>query len=199
MSRIIGCQQLHLAEVVKDDITGTTFGKPQEIPAVMSVEIKDNSESVTFYSNDVIEQVIPAFSGKEVTLELGYLTNELEALITGNTYEKGVFIQNATTVAKEYALLFRAPKSRGGFQYVCLYKGVLSKNEQKYKSKEDKMEGQTVQITGVFSPLVSNGEVAIKADTDDKTPSELIKTWFTEVPMVTASKPAVTPTNTQSK
>ena len=176
MSRIIGCQQLHLAEVLTDTLEGATFGAPEAVPAVISVEIADNSD-------DVVEQVIPAFSGKEVTIELGYLDHKIESMISGNTFEKGVFVQNANVVAKEYALLFRAPLSRGGFQYVCLYKGVLSRTESSYKSKEDSIEGQTVTLSGVFMPLVFNGDVAVKANSTDVGAEAITAKWFTKVPM----------------
>ena len=186
MSRIIGCQQLHIAEVLTDTVSGATFAAPTPVPAVIGIDITDNSENVTFYSDDVVEQVIPAFSGKEVTIELGYLSHEIESKISGNTYENGVFIQNANATAKEYALLFRAPLSKGGFQYVCLYKGVLSRTESNYKSKEDSIEGQTVTLNGVFMPLVYNGNVAIKANSTDVEADATIKKWFTEVQLAPA-------------
>ncbi|MGV2685596.1 phage tail protein, partial [Clostridium perfringens] len=71
MSRIIGCQQLHIAELTKDDNSGVQYGSVTPVPSLISIEITDNTENVTFYSDDQIEQVIPAYSGKEVTIELG--------------------------------------------------------------------------------------------------------------------------------
>lgn len=187
MSRIIGCQGLHIAEVTKDDATGTTWGTPIKVPALISIDIQDNSENVTFYSDDTVEQVIPSFAGKEITVTLGHISNELEAMISGNTYENGVFTQNANATAKEFALMFKAPKSKNGaFQYVALYKGVLARTESNYKTKEDSVESSDVTLEGVFMPLQSNGKVAIKADSDDESPSELIATWFTKVPSVEA-------------
>lgn len=184
MSRIIGCEQLHIAPITKDDLTGTTFGAPKAIPSLISIDIADQTENVTFYSDDAIEQVIPAFSGKEVTIELGHLSNELEALISGNEYKEGVLTQTTTAVAKEFALMFRAPKSKGGYSYVCLYKGVLAREEANYKTKEDSIDSSNVTLSGVFMPLVSNGKVMIKADSDAESPSKLIPTWFTKVPEV---------------
>lgn len=183
MSRIIGCNSLHIAEVTSDTASATAWGTPEPVPSLVSIEISDNSENVTFYSDDVAEQVIPSFGGKEVTITLGYLSNELEAKITGATYESGVLVQNANSTPKEFALLFRAPLSKGGFQYVCLYKGVLSKNESNYQTKEEGIEGQTVTLNGVFMPLQSNGEVAIKANSTDSEAEALITKWFTKVPV----------------
>jgi len=185
MSRIIGCQGLHFAEVTKDDSTGSTFGTPFAVPSLISVEIKDNSDNVTLYSDDSTEQVIPTFSGKEVTIELGYISNELEAKLTGQKYVNGVLVQQANFVAKEFAMMFKAPKSKGGYQYVVLYKGAIARSESAYKTKEDSIEGQTVSLTGTFMPLLSNNIVAAKADDSDNDNDSLISTWFTKVPVVT--------------
>lgn len=183
MSRIIGCEQLHIAKVTKDDATGVTFEAPKAVPSLISIDIADQTENVTFYSDDTIEQVIPAFSGKEVTIELGYLTNELEAMISGNEYADGILTQTSNAVASEFAIMFRAPKSKGGYSYVCLYKGVLAREEANYKTKEDSIESSNVTLSGVFMPLLNNGRVSIKADSDDKSPSPLIANWFTKVPV----------------
>lgn len=186
MSRIIGCEQLYIAKLNEDTIAGTTYETPVHVPSLISIDIADQTENVTFYSDDTIEQVIPAFSGKEVTLELGYLTNELEAMISGNEYKDGVLVQTGNAIASNFAIMFRAPKSKGGYSYVCLYKGVLARDEASYKTKEDSIESSNVTLSGVFMPLLSNGAVSIKADTDAEEPSALIPTWFTKVPMVSA-------------
>lgn len=188
MARIIGVNSLHIAEVTSDTVSGTEFGTPKAVPSLMSIDINDNTESVKFYSDDTTEQVINAFAGKEVTITLGYISNELEAELGGNTYKNGVFIQNANNETKNYAIMFRAPLSKGGYQYVCLYKGVLARTESNYATKEDSVEGQTVTLTGVFMPLQSSGDVAIKANSTDTGNEALISKWFTQVPVVSGEK-----------
>lgn len=181
MSRIIGVRDLHIAKITKDDLSGTTYESPVAVPSLISIEIADNTENVTFYSDDVVEQVIPAFSGKEVTIELGYLSHEIESKISGNTYENGVFTQSSDAVASEYAIMFRAPLSKGGFQYVTLYKGVLSRNEATYQGKEESIESSNVTLTGVFMPLISNGKVSARANSTDEGAEEFTSKWFTAV------------------
>lgn len=194
MSRIIGCEGLHFALLNSEtDVVGgtPTWETPVAVPSLIAIDIKDNKDTVEFYSDNKLEQVINAFSGKEVTIELGYLSKEIEAMISGNKYEEGVFIQDANAVAGEIALMFRAPLSKGGFRYVCLYKGILAKEESNYKTKEDSVEGQTVKLTGVFAPLASNGVPSIEVDDNDKkltqTQKTMISKWFTEVPVFKAS------------
>lgn len=196
MSRIIGVNSLHVAKMKTDGADGATWDAPVKVPSVINVEITDNKENVTFYSDDVIEQVLPAFSGKEVTIELGYLTNELEALVSGNTYKNGVFVQSTNAIADNFALLLKAPKSKGGERYLCLYKGVLSKDEDKYQGKGENVESSNVTLKGVFMPLEFNNSPMIKIDTDDDkldaAGKTLVQKWFTEVPLPTAAAEAET-------
>lgn len=184
MSRIIGLRDLYMCELTADNGSAApTYGPAKKIPSIVSMDIQDNTESITFYSDDVAEQVIQAFTGKEITLELGYLSNELEATITGNEYdaETGVFSQSANANAPEIALMFRAPKSKGNnFQYVVLYKGVLAREGANYKTKEESTESQNISLKGVFMPLAYNGKVSAKVDTEDCRTPAIITNWFTK-------------------
>lgn len=184
MSRIIGLRDLYLADVTADDgKQKPTWGTAVRVPSIVSLDIQDNNDSVTFYSDDIAEQVIQAYTGKEVTIELGYITNEIESKITGNAYnsETGMYVQKANAQAPEIALMFRAPKSKGNaFQYVVLYKGVLARDGAKYKTKEDKTESQNVTLKGVFMPLAYNGDVSAKIDSDDCKKQAIIDNWFTK-------------------
>lgn len=184
MARIIGCEKLTLFEVTQDDNTGAKFGTAIPVPSLMGIDIKDNNSTVTFYSDDQTEQVINAFTGKTVTITLGYLTNELEAVINGYEMVNGVLVQKKDALGKNYALAFKAPMSDGGYQYVTLFKGVLAKASDSYKTKEDKVASQNISITGTFMPLTFNGMVSMKAcDTDKSVSKDTISNWFTTVTM----------------
>lgn len=186
MSRIIGCKNLHIAELIKDDATGVEWGNPIPVKSLISVDINDQKENVTFYSDDTVEEVIPTFGSKEVQIELGYLTLELEAMLSGNTYENGVYTQTSNAVGKEFALLFSAPLSKGGERRVCLFKGVIGKNESSYKGKTESIESSNVVLNGIFMPLQYDNRVERKVDTNDPNLNEestmLIENWFKNVP-----------------
>lgn len=184
MARIIGLKNLHYAVLTQDTAEDVIFGTPVRIESAVSLEIQDNTEQVTFYSDDKVEQVINAYSGKEVKLELGYLPTALEAIITGNSYNEttGIFSQNTSAVAPEIALLFEAPKSNGSSRYAVLYKGVFAIDGENYATQEDKIEAQTITLNGVFMPLKYNGKVSAKLDTDSGASDTTAKTkWFKEV------------------
>lgn len=183
MARLIGCKDLHYAILTSDSSSGAVYESPEKIPSLVSVDIKDSSDSVVFYSDDVAEQTINTFANKEVTIELGHLSPELEAKLTGQKYEKGVFIQEGTPASKELALMFKAELSTGGYQYVCLYKGVLKRDEIGYKTKEGSIEGQTVKLTGIFSPLAFNGRVFAKTNDGASGNTTIVQNWFTRVPV----------------
>lgn len=182
MARLIGCKDLHYSMLTADTSSELTYGEVKKIPSLVSIDIKDSSDSVVFYSDDVAEQTINTFANKEVTIELGYLDPKLEAELTGQKFQNGVFVQEATPISKELALMFKAELSTGGYQYVCLYKGVLKRDEAAYKTKEESIEGQTVKLTGIFSPLANNGRVFVKANEGDEN-TNVISKWFTKVPV----------------
>lgn len=184
MSRIIGCRDLHVVPLVSDVVGGTpTYGTPVRVPSLINIGITDSVEQSKFYSDDSIEQAFSKTSGKDVTIELGYITNEIEALITGKTIdENGVLVQSDSDTPAEVALLFRAPKSKGGaFRYICLYKGTLNRTESEYATQEDGVESSNVTLTGTFISLLSNGKMSAVADSDDEDTNESVENWFTKV------------------
>ncbi len=184
MARVIGLKNLHYAILTSDTVEGVEYEAPVRLESAVNLDIQDNTDQVTFYSDDKVEQVINAYAGKEVTLELGYLPNELEAAITGNTYnsETGMFSQDVNAVAPEVALIFEAPKSNGASRYGVLYKGVFAVEGETYATQEDSVEGQTVTLKGIFMPLTFNGKPSAKLDTDVEATDTTAKTnWFKQV------------------
>lgn len=184
MSRIIGCRDLHVVPLVSDVVGGKpTYGTPVRVPSLINIGITDSVEQSKFYSDDSVEQAFSKTSGKDVTIELGYITNELEALITGKEIdENGVLVQSDSDLPCEVALLFRAPKSKGGaFRYICLYKGTLNRTESEYATQEDGVESSNVTLTGTFISLLSNGKMSAVADSDDKGTEDSVQNWFTKV------------------
>ena len=184
MSRIIGCRDLHIAELARDN-SGAKPGykKPVRVPSLISLSISDAVQQSNFYSDDIVEQTFSKTASKEVTIELGYLSNELEVFITGKTTDSaGVHLQKSSDTPKEIALLFRAPKSKGGdFRYVCLYKGTLSRTESEYATQEDSVESSNITLTGTFIPLISTDVMSAVIDSEDDKASDVIDTWFDEV------------------
>lgn len=190
MSRIIGVRDLHIAKLLEDPTSGVaTWDAPKRVPALVNVSVSDTVEQSKFFSDDVCEQSFSKTSSKEVTIELGYLTNELEAMITGKVYENGVLVQGSNDAPAEVALLFRAPKSKGGFRYMALYKGTLARTESEFATQQESVESSTVKLTGTFIPLTCNGKMAATADTDTKISDPekavafetMIADWFDEV------------------
>jgi len=184
MSRIIGCRDLHIAQLIKDEYGQTVaYQAPTRVPALVNVSVSDKVEQSKFYSDDSVEQAFSKTSGKEITIELGYMTNEMEALITGKTFDAttGVMVQKGDDSAKEIALIFRAPKSKGGFRYMVLYKGTLTRTESEYKTQEDKVDSATVTLVGTFIPLQANGLMSSTVDSDDTASAAVVADWFTKV------------------
>ena len=185
MSRIIGCRDLHIAKLISDVAGGDkpTYGQPVRIPSLVGISITDSVEQSKFFSDDTVEQAFTKTASKEVTIELGHLSNELEALITGKEVdESGVLIQKSSDTPAEVAVMFRAPKSKGGaFRYICLYKATLARTESEYATQEDSIESSNINLTGTFTALLCNDQMAAVADSDDDNTSTATTSWFTKV------------------
>ena len=173
MARIIGVKDLHIAVLDKDEVgVQPVWKKPVPVPSLISMSITDQKENVTFYSDDKVEQIIPAFSGKEVSLELGHIHPRLEAMISGNTYTQGVYKQNSDAKAPEVAIMFRAPKSKSKsgiknpHRYVVLFKGILARDEEAYNGKADTIESSNITLSGIFMPLTTNKKIEFRTDND---------------------------------
>lgn len=188
MSRIVGVRDLHIAKLVSDGVEGTEYATPVRVPSLVSVDITDNSESTSFYSDDVVEQTIVNASSTEVEIKVGYLDNKTAALLTGQEYDEttGALYQSSNATAPELAIMFRAPKSKGGFAYLTLFKGVLSLDGASFATQEEGVESQGITLKGVFSPLTSNGRMRMRMDSDFTGSSATVAKWFTEVQGVDA-------------
>lgn len=51
--RIIGVKGLHIAEVLTDTVSETTWAEPVAVPSLISIDISDQKENVTFYSDSM--------------------------------------------------------------------------------------------------------------------------------------------------
>ena len=194
MSRIVGVRDLYVAKLKTDNSEGATWDTPIRVPSLVSLSISDTVEQSKFYSDDTVEQSFSKTSSKEVTIELGYLTTDLESIITGKEYEEGILLQGGDDAPPEIAIMFRSPKSKGGFRYSCLYKGSLARTESEYATQEDTIESSTVTLTGTFISLAFNNKMGATADTDtvftddaNGTKAQALKAkidnWFTAVPL----------------
>lgn len=148
-NRIIGLKNIHLAPMTEEGV----YQKPIKVEGAKSLKIKNNFTDAQFYSDDVMDYASNILSSLEIEMELAYLLPELEAKITGKTFnsDTGVMVSKASDRSNRFALLFEMTTLEKPIRKV-IYDVTLNKDETNSQTQEDKVEEQLVKLTGVAKP-----------------------------------------------
>ena len=76
------------------------------------------------YSDDAVEDIITAFEGVYVEIEVNQLSLISRAKLQGSKVVKGVLIENKDDIAPMLALGFKSKRNSGKYRFVWLLKGV---------------------------------------------------------------------------
>lgn len=152
-NRIIGLKNIHLAPMTEEGV----YEKPIKVEGAKSLKIKNNFTDAQFYSDDVMDYASNILSSLEIEMELAYLLPELEAKITGKTFDSntGVMVSKASDRSNRFALLFEMTTLEKPIRKV-IYDVTLNKDETNSQTQEDKVEEQLVKLTGIAKPGKDN-------------------------------------------
>lgn len=143
-----GVRGLVLAEVTKDDSTGYTTEKWEELAGVQSVAVAKNESSETHYYDNMAAIVIDAEGADEVTLVVSVLANKTRAKIDGVGYDEAKdMIINTPKKRKYFALGYIGEKTDGTEEFNVLYKGKFSGGAETHNTKDDGTEATNVEYT----------------------------------------------------
>lgn len=143
-----GVRGLVLAEVTKDDSTGYTAEKWEELAGVQSVAVAKNENSETHYYDNKAAIVIDAEGADEVTLVVSVLANKTRAKIDGVGYDEAKdMIINTPKKRKYFALGYIGEKTDGTEEFNILYKGKFSGGAETHNTKDDGTEATNVEYT----------------------------------------------------
>ena len=191
MARAIGVKNLHYAPLSADPLGGTpTFGKPTRIEKLINFGTSNNYSEYAFYSDDIVEEAGESLQSESISIELGYLPNELKAALTGNHYiaEKGIYVTKAKAPQPAIALLYEISLSDGTSDFRVLYNCKLKITEQTNATNGEGVESSNVTLEGVAIPLKSLGIFDMQISTaDEAADSTIIENFFKTVQLPTAA------------
>jgi len=190
MARQIGLRDIHIAMVTSDDSTETVYATPVKLERAISAKISPKSNSDNIYSDDSVEDIITAFEGVDVEIEVNQLALETRARLQGAKVVKGVLIENKDDIAPTLALGFKSKKSNKKYRYVWLLKGKFELTADEYDTEAEKPKAQSAKLKGKFYPREHDGNYRFIADEDSiAVDATIISSWFTAVP----DEPVTTP------
>ena len=183
MARQIGLRDIYVATVTLDDDTAATYEAPSKLERAISAKITPKTSSENIYSDDSVEDVILAFEGVDVEIEVNQLTLSSRAKLQGAKVVDGVLIENKNDLAPTIALGFRSKKSNGKFRYVWLLKGKFELTSDEYDTEAEKPSPKSAKLKGSFYAREYDGNFRFIADEDETgIDPAIIAAWFTAVP-----------------
>lgn len=183
MARQIGLRDIHIALLTKDDNSGTTYDVPSKLERAISAKLSPKSNSENIYSDDTVEDVITAFEGIDVEIEINQLSLESRAKLQGSKVVKGVLIESKDDIAPTLALGFKSKKNNGKYRYVWLLKGKFELASDEYDTEGEKPQPKSAKLKGTFFARDFDGNYRFIADEDAiGIDSTIITSWFTVVP-----------------
>lgn len=181
MARAIGIKNLHYAKLTKDDYGATpTFDAPKRVEKLINFGTTNNYSEYSFYSDDIIEEAGEALQSEAISIEIGYLPNDLKAALTGNEYdpENGTYVTKTNVQQPAIALLYEIALSDGSSDYRVLYNCKLKLTEQQNSTQSDSIESSNVMLEGLAIPLKSTGVFDMQISSADSAADNNIITNF---------------------
>jgi phi13 family phage major tail protein len=183
MARQIGFRDIHIAVLAQDDNTGVVYDTPAKLERAISARLTPKMSSENIYSDDTVEDVITAFEGVEVEIEVNQLSLDSRATLQGAKVVSGVLIESKEDIPPTLALGFKSKKNNGKYRYVWLLKGKFELASDEYDTEGEKPQPKSAKLKGTFFPRDYDGNYRFIADEDqagiDQT---IIDGWFTAVP-----------------
>ena len=150
-----GVEGLVAAEVLSDDNesgSGYAVGDVFAIAGVAEISKSVEQNSEAHYYDNMAAIVIDSVGADEITISASALPIEVQAKLTGQTYdsEKGALIEGEAT-RPYFALGYKTQKTDGSDVYVWRYKGKFTLGDETNTTKDDGTDanGQELTYTGI--------------------------------------------------
>lgn len=186
-SRTCGCKDLYVALVEQNTETQYVAGTPRKLSRLVKAKIDEKWTAEKIYSDDETEEVITAYEGTDVELEVNALAPQDRAFLFGQRYENGYLVKTSNDMAPEVAIGWRERKLNGKYEFRWLYVGKFGEGiSDEANTKEGKLSPTTKSIKGSFYERSIDNEYEISVDesnliseyTDAKT---ALESWFSAV------------------
>ena len=181
-----GCENLHVATRTVGSDGNVTFGTPKEIGGLVAVTVTNNYSEGNKYASNVKIKEVKKLNSATLGITLSDLSAENEALIMGNTYNKGETVANTEDRQQSLAVLFDLTRDDGTKQYYVFYNCKLAKDATEGGTETDSIEFKDIVLTGTALPD-ENRDIYFSLDTADADhDTSKAEAWYTTVQKATS-------------
>ena len=145
----VGLDMIHVAKVLKDDLTGYQAETPQYFAPAINAVVEPTTSQDTQYADNVPFDVLPAEGESKITFDTTNIPIPMLAYVLGKEFEiaTGRFIDTGSDAAPpDFAVSFRSMKSNGAQRYFQYLKGKFSVPKDEASTVTDKKEPKPSQI-----------------------------------------------------
>ena len=146
----IGVRNLHIAELLTDEIDSITYDDVVKVPGLIKIDVNPGSNIDTLYADNKAAIVYSTIGAVEVTLEKDSLPDDLLSMLLGRPVDGAVNYVTSSNTAPYVALMFEQTYSNGSSSFVKLFKGKFTEPDVSNETKNDSVNFQTGEITGHF-------------------------------------------------
>lgn len=161
-----------------------TYGTPVKWPGAVSISLDAEGDTNPFYADGIVYFQTVSNNGYSGDFESALIPNSFRTDILGETLSNGVYIEDATVMAREFALLFQFDGDANAIRHV-LYNCKCTRPSIESQTNEDQIEVRTETMELTASPRADG---IIKARCEDTT-SSAYETWFSAVYVPTSEEP----------
>lgn len=180
MARQMGLKDIHIAILTDDISSGVTYETPEKLERAISAKLSPKSNTENIYSDDSVEDVIAAFEGVDVEIEVNQLSLASRAKLQGAKVVKGVLIENKDDIPPTIALGFKSKKTNGKYRYVWLLKGKFELSSDEYDTEAEKPNPKSAKLSGKFYARDFDGSYRFIVDEDGTgVDVSIVSEWFT--------------------
>lgn len=132
-----------------------SYEEVKKLARLIEISVKDNTDTAKSYAGNIAEFQDSAYAGTDVSFTVHSIDTDNEIELFGHKKAKdGGIIFNSADKTPFVAIMAELTavdtNNKAVTQYLTLYKGQLSPAEVKGKTKEGKVEFQTMQYSGSF-------------------------------------------------
>lgn len=162
-NRVIGLKNLYIAEKLGEN----QYAEPIRLVGAKSVKTSNENNEVMFYSDDIMDVYTNALTAMSLEVELAYLTPEIESLITGKEInEVGALVTGTNDKQKTVAFLYEMTTLEKPIRRV-LYETILTRTDSEATTKADKIDEQTITLTGKAKARDIDGKFDLVMDSNN--------------------------------
>ena len=141
-----GISNLYVGTYTVGSGGSVTMGTPYHQAGAVSFSPEEQSESNTFYADNVAYATFAANAGYEGTLEIALISDDFRKDILGEVVDSDIQIEKASSTTHPFALLFQFEGDDTATKHV-IYKCSATRPSIAGQTTEEEIEPQTETLT----------------------------------------------------